>query len=194
MIKYLILIFSLIVSTSAFSQDDDPYVYGDNTPKPKPTNKKKGFDWSNTTIGGGFGLVLGDVTIVEVAPTLGYYLTDNFLVGIGANYAYEENRTYYNYIANTYGGKIFAQYLLENAPLLAHAEIESANIGINYLDSYYEDLQFNLINVYVGGGLKQRMGGNSFVYVLVLYNLNETKESNYFQQNPIIRIGFAIGL
>ncbi len=46
----------------------------------------------------------------------------------------------------------------------------------------------------MGWGFKQRVGGNSYIYILGLWNLNETKESNFVQPNPVIRAGIAIGL
>ncbi len=50
--------------------------------------------------------------------------------------------------------------------------------------------QFN--SFFVGGGYLQRIGGNSGMYFLVLWNLNDTPNSPY--TNPVIRIGFNIGM
>jgi hypothetical protein len=44
----------------------------------------------------------------------------------------------------------------------------------------------------VGGGIKQEIGVNSFLTLMLLYNLNETVNSPY--SNPVIRVGFAVGL
>ncbi|MGB0888480.1 MAG: hypothetical protein ACPGSL_10175, partial [Vicingaceae bacterium] len=180
-----------------FSQNEDAYVYGDNaTNNPKTNNNlKKGFDWSKTTIGGGFALQFGNVTIVSVAPNLGYYLTESFIAGVGINYTYENNKAFTpEYKSSTYGANIYTQYLIPKMPLMAHLELESANIAIKYQSNLYSDITINLINVYVGGGLKQLLGGNSYLYILGLWNLNETKESSFVQPNPIIRGGIAIGL
>lgn len=184
--KKLLAISFMFLTTLAVAQDDG-YVYGDTQPKPK-TPQNSGFDWERVTIGGGFGMTFGDFTYVEVAPNLGYYLTDNILVGVGANYTYYEDK-YYNYKTSIYGGRVFAEYLFENMPFLAHTEAEVINFE-EYLGS-----RINVVNLYVGGGIKQRFGGNSYFYILALWNLNETRESLYFNPpSPIIRGGIAIGL
>jgi len=186
--KYGILIITLILSTSIFSQEEDGYVYGDNTSE--AINKSSGgggFDWSRTTIGGGFGLVFGDYTIIELAPSIGYYVTDNILAGIGGNYTYYNDK-YYNFSTSLYGARVFGEYIFENIPFLVHSELELINI------ENFDGSRLNIINPYIGGGLKQNFGGRSYFYILVLWNLNETKESYYIQPNPIIRGGIAIGL
>jgi hypothetical protein len=190
-----LIILSLLITSIGFAQEEDNYVFGDNATESNSV-KGKGFDWDRVTIGGGVGLMVGNNnTLIGVSPTFGYYITDNILLGLGAEYTYEKNfYTYTPYYANTYGGKAFGQYFFDNMPLLAHVEVESVTIDVNYAQGYYEDEVINMLNVYVGGGLKQRLGGYSFLYALVLYNLNETPESYYIQTNPIIRIGIAIGL
>ncbi len=196
MLKHCLLILTLFISILGFSQEEDSYVFGDKTTSSSSNSSGGGgFDWDRVTIGGGLFLQFGTNSYVAVSPTLGYYLTDNIIVGVGGSYVYEE-RTYavtYPYRATTYSGMVFAEYIFENLPILLHGELEQARIDIKYLDFSDHDT-FDMTNVYVGGGLKQKMGGNSYLYAMVLYNLNETKESNYFQTNPIIRIGIAIGL
>lgn len=187
--KYLIIALTLILSSSTFAQDDDSYVYGDNAPTVKSSNKKSGFDWSRVTIGGGLGMTFGDYTVIEVAPNFGYFLTDNILVGVGGNYTYYNDKIY-NFSTSLYGGRLFGEYIFTNAPLLAHAELEVLNV-----EDFSDGSRVNIVNPYVGGGLKQNFGGYSYFYILVLYNLNTTPESYSLQPfNPIIRGGIAIGL
>jgi hypothetical protein len=188
MIKYFLIIIILAISTLGFSQDEDSYVFGDNTSNNSSVKKSSnGFDWDRVTVGGGLGLTFGTVTYVEVSPTLGYFITDNFLAGIGANYTYYEEKQY-NFKMSMYGGRVFTEYLFDNLPVLAHAELELINI------ESYDNERINIINPYIGGGIKQKFGDNSYFFILVLWNLNETKESYFLQPNPIIRGGIAIGL
>ncbi len=190
--KSSLAILLVFISLGAFAQDDG-YVYGDTPTQPKK-EKQKGFDWNRVTVGGGLFLQFGTNSYIAVSPTVGYYLTDNLITGIGGSYIFEETNTVnFPYKATTYSGSVFAQYIFENLPILLHSEIESAKLTVNYVD-LSDDFVIDMVNVYVGGGLKQNMGGNSFLYVMGLWNLNETKESNYVQTNPIIRVGFAIGL
>jgi hypothetical protein len=192
MIKQILLSVFLIMAIFGYSQDGDSYVYGDNssssTRPAKQPSKDGGFNWSRVTIGGGLGLTFGDVTIIEVAPNFGYYLTDNILAGVGVNYTYyADKRTAFN--TSIYGGRVYGEYLVPNMPLLAHVETELINLEWTATE------RKNIVNVYVGGGLKQALGGTSYVYVLGLWNLNETTESILIRQpNPTIRIGIAIGL
>ena len=175
------------ISIHGFSQEDE-YVAGDNSNNTSNSSGNKGFDWSRATIGGGLGLTFGDITIIEVAPNFGYYLTDQIIAGIGFNYTYYGEKRV-NFSTTIYGGRIYGEYLFKNMPLLAHVETELINLEWTTTE------RKNIVNVYVGGGLKQALGGYSYVYILGLWNLNETTESILIRQpNPVIRIGFAFGL
>jgi hypothetical protein len=191
MIKQFLVSIFLLTSLIGFSQEEDSYVYGDNSSSTKSAsanNDTKGFDWGRTTIGGGLGLTFGDITVIEIAPNFGYYLTDQILAGVGLNYTYYAEKRV-NFSTSIYGGRVYGEYLVPNMPLLAHAEVELINL------EWSDTERKNIVNVYVGGGLKQDLGGGSYVYILGLWNLNETKESVLIQQpNPVIRIGIAIGL
>ncbi|MBL4667764.1 MAG: hypothetical protein JKY30_00680 [Flavobacteriales bacterium] len=188
-----LIIFFIIISFSGFSQEGDSYVFGDSTPN-NSKNSNGGFSWARTTAGGNFYASFGTNSYFLIAPTFGYHLTDNVLVGVGVNYAYEKAQTVlYPYTSTTFGGSIYSQYIFSELPILFHVELESINIKVDFSDNI-ENLTLNLINPYVGGGLKQQIGDYSYIYGIVLWNLNETKESNYIQQNPTIRIGISIGL
>jgi len=196
MLKNILIILVLLMASFGYAQEDE-YVYGDGGGSSKSgSTSSGGFDWDRATIGGGFYAAFGNNSYFLIAPTFGYYFTDNFLIGIGMNYAYESVDVvgYVPYKSNTYGGSVFGQYMIGDLPFLAHAELEYANINIDFESEFVEDLTLNLINPYIGGGLKQRMGDYSYFYAIILFNLNETKESNIIQQNPVIRIGFSIGL
>ena len=186
--KYIFLVIILSVASISIAQDDG-YVYGDTAPKTKTENPNKGgFDWKRVTVGGGFGLTFGDLTIVEVAPTFGYFLTDNFIIGLRGNYTYYNDKIY-NFSTTLYGGSLFTQYIFTDLPFIAHAELEVLNV-----EDFSDGSRVNIINPYVGGGIKQKIGGNSYFYIIALWNLNETPESYSLQPNPIIRGGIAIGL
>ncbi len=188
MLKHSLIILALFISTFGFSQDEDSYVFGDDT-ESSSTNSSKGggFDWERATIGGGLGLSFGTLTVLEIAPNFGYYLTDNVLVGVGGRYSYYKDNVD-NFSTSIYGGRVFGEYLFGKLPFLAHVETELINL------EWTQDVRKNIVNVYVGGGIKQRIGGRSYLYILGLWNLNETKESFILQPNPIIRGGIAIGL
>ncbi len=188
MIRYLVLILGLTFSTVSMAQvDDDAYVYGDDRGSSKTEKESTGkFDWDRVTVGGGLGATFGDITYFEIAPTFGYYLTDNILVGVGGTYIYYSNNIY-NYKTNMYGGNVFTQYMFNNLPVLAHAETAL----MNYY-SFNREKRITTTAVLLGGGLKQDFGGRSYLSILILWDINETEDS--FYPNPIIRAGIAIGL
>lgn len=154
----------------------------------KSAKKKKAFDLDRVIVGGGFGLQFGTVTLVEVSPTIGYLITDNLLAGIGGRYIYyEENYLGSSYQTNIYGGNAFTQYFFtEN--LLGHVEYEMLNLESGFAEAN----RINISSLFVGGGYRSSLGGNSFASILVLYNLNDDINSPY--TNPVIRIGFGFGL
>jgi hypothetical protein len=189
MLKYILIIITLSISILGFSQDEDSYVFGDNVSNNSvvKSSDKKGFDWDRVTIGGGLGMSFGSITYIEVSPSFGYYLTDNILAGIGGNYTYySEEKT--NFSTSLYGGRVFGEYIFNSIPVLAHVELEVINV------ESYDNKRMNIVNPYIGGGIKQRLGGMSYIFILVLWNLNETKESLVLQSNPVIRGGIAIGM
>jgi len=188
MIRYLALILGLTFSVVALGQtDEDAYVYGDDRGSSKTDKVSTGkFDWDRVTVGGGLGATIGDITYFEIAPTFGYYLTDNILVGMGGTYIYYSNNIY-NYKTNMYGANVFTQYLFNNMPVLAHAETALMNY-----ESFTREKRITTTAVLLGGGLKQDFGGRSYLSILILWDINETEDS--FYPNPIIRAGIAIGL
>lgn len=158
---------------------------------------------SRLFFGGNLGLQFGNMTLVDVSPLIGYRLTENVDVGISLTYKYYKVSDYFQYgnttfdlEANILGGGIFTRYnFTEN--LFAHVEIEYLNFNqVNYTiynnGIVKENENVGITSIFVGGGYKQPMGENAFVTIMVLYNLNETMNSPY--SNPIIRVGFAVGL
>ena len=147
--------------------------------------------------GGGFGLQIGTVTIIDVSPHIGYYLTDNFALGIGGTYQYYRYKdSYYkiNYSTDIFGGRLFARYnIIEE--IFAHAEYEYLNYEAALIDplGYFtgDTKRVSVDNVLVGGGYRQNVGGNSWATISVLWNVNETVYTLY--SNPIIRMGVDIG-
>ncbi len=137
--------------------------------------------------GGRLGLQFGDLTAIDVSPMVGYRIKPIWHVGLGLSYGYN----YYRSAAvsnSTYSVRAFQRFFIfEN--LFAHTEIETLNSKVftsfNPVESYRK-----WINSYlVGGGYFQKMGAHSGMYLMVLWNLNETKFTPY--SNPIIRVGFV---
>lgn len=177
------LVFTLSISNCIAQAQDF------NSPKSKPNISRSNFNFDpdRLVFGGNLGASFGNITLVEVAPTIGYLITDNYLVGISGRYIfYEDKRFFPVYRTNVYGGGIFNQYfILEN--VILHAEYEVLN-----LDSRITGLRTNISSVFVGGGYRSSLGGSSYFSVILLYNINDSSESPY--PNPLLRIGFGIGM
>ncbi len=143
--------------------------------------------------GGNLGLQFGDQTVIDLNPMAGYKLTEKLSVGVTVTYIYFKFRDPYNvfpsYSSNIYGGSVFTRYFfLEN--IFAHVEGEVLNLEA--FDFNYQLKRLNVFSLYVGGGYRQPLGDRSSLNILLLYNLNEDRNSPY--QNPIIRIGFGFGI
>jgi len=148
--------------------------------------------------GGYLGAQFGTVTLIEVAPVVSYHFTEKFHAGVGLTYQYYKN-TYYtpDYSTSSYGGSLFGRYFIWR-DLFAH--VEYAPLYVNYYDyfdngsgGYYRVKGATWVHDFlIGGGYRQIIGNKAFMSLMVLWNINESYYSPY--SNPIIRIGFGVGL
>ena len=134
-------------------------------------------------IGGSFSNYGGSF---EISPLIGYKITPDVHVGSRITYIYSK---YSGKSYNDFGGSIFGRYRFLKM-LFAHVEYEV--LSVEYLTYNYENDRRTINSLFVGGGLYQSMGGRGFATIAILYNLLETEYSPY--SNPVIRIGFGIGL
>ncbi|NVO21596.1 MAG: hypothetical protein HXX13_17985 [Bacteroidetes bacterium] len=176
-----------VIIIMAFSglKAQDPINFND---KPKFSLKDHLF------YGGNLGLQFGNVTMVDVSPMIGYKFNPKFGIGFSPTYKYYGYKNYYSdnsdLKTNVFGASIFGRYVIWQN-VFAHAEYE-------YLTYKTKDDQYPSMNlrrdfqsVLVGGGYREAISQNAFMYLLILMNLNETIDSPY--SNPVIRAGFSIG-
>jgi len=145
--------------------------------------------------GGGIGLQFGQVTMVDISPQVGYFVNEYLLVGLGLTYQYASDRTYANYsfTTNVYGGSLFARFYMPfYKSIFLHGQYEYLLYNTNVFSPNLDYEWINVQNVLVGAGFRQHIGGRSGINIMVLWNLNQTDYTLY--QNPIIRIGFDIGI
>lgn len=159
-------------------------------------NGNKGFDPDKLFTGGGLGLQLGTVTLIDISPHIGYFFTDNIALGVGGTYQYYRIKSrYLDYKTDIWGARVFGRYyVIESA--FAHLEYEYLNYEAALVDpfGYYTGSteRVGVDNVLIGGGYRQNIGGNSWINLLVLWNVNQTAYTLY--ENPIIRMGVDVGL
>lgn len=177
------LLFPLLFATASLAQTPDLV--------PRDENQYKESFFDRLYFGGGLGLSFGSQTYVEIAPIVGYKVTERFSTGLGLKYIYSKyHDDYFNYSSNIYGGGPFARFFVVEG-LFLHAEYEWLNLEVPdpLSNRFYRD---NISSVFLGGGYRQMIGSSSAFDILVLFNINESRNSPY--TNPIFRIGFGIGL
>ncbi len=155
------------------------------------------------------GLQFGTLTNIEVAPQIGYHITDRLVIGSGVQYTYFKQNatplTPQSFSTHMYGIKAFTRfYLIVNAEqylpvnlfsdLFAHLEYETINAERRYFDApgFQDEGRFWMNHLFVGGGITQRMGSFSSLTIMALWNLNEGIASPY--NNPLIRVGINLYL
>ena len=143
--------------------------------------------------GGDLGLQFGDVTLIYLAPIVGYKLTQKLGAGFGPSYTYlKDKRHYYSnedYTASSYGGRVFGQYqVIEHA--IAYAEYSLINSDV--IDEFtFRQKRVNISALLLGGGYSQPIGNSYAFNIMVLFDVIQDRYS--YTENPIIRAGFNIG-
>jgi hypothetical protein len=158
--------------------------------------------------GGNLGLALGDVTMVEFSPHVGYYFTPNLTAGIGGKYHFykERNRIVEGIKANSsstniYGFNMFAEYDVvksmafldkswKNAGFFFHFESEVLNLDHNFFQEDKQSGRFWTNNNFIGLGFKQWISPHANLYLMLLYNFNYQADLSPYNDNPSLRIGF----
>jgi hypothetical protein len=189
--RLFLAIFSLVIFSSLT-------LHAQDTIKSPPKLKKHRDILSRMDFGGYLGAQFGSVTIIEVSPQASYRVTESFHAGLGFTYNYYKD-TYYtpDYSASSYGCNIFGRYFIWQ-DLFAH--VEYAPLYVNYYE-YYDNGSGGYYRVkgaswahdfLIGGGYRQMIGDRASMNLMLLWNVNESYFSPY--RNPIIRIGFGVGL
>jgi hypothetical protein len=188
--RYTLLILCYFFVITALAQTDQSAPY---TPSPRviPSDEKPPLK-DRIFLGGNLGLQFGDVTYIYIAPIIGYKITPKLGAGGGPVYSYTKQKisSSYTYTSNTYGGRLFGQYQLFDKVGL-YTEYES--IRTDVYDAFNDQLKRDNINsLFVGGGYVAPIGGNSAFSIMALWNLLEDPYNYY--TNPVIRVGFNVGL
>lgn len=160
------ILFFILVATipfSVFGQDLDPdlqYVPRDTKKTERPIDK--------FFFGGNFGLQVGAVTYVNIAPIAGYKVTPRYRAGVGINYIYTN---YFGQSFHLIGGRLFNQYFVWKGIFL-HAEYEFMNYPTGNVVPGTNKREHNIANAFnLGAGYQQNFGRRAFTSVAVLYNV-----------------------
>ena len=183
-LRFICLLASIFITFYGFSQENEEI----NNEQELSDDNSKFFT------GGNIGVQFGNQTLFNISPMLGYNITKNLGVGIGGTYQYfhYKNTTYNNtFSINEYGGRAFARYIVIYN-IFAYAEYEVLNL--QRFDQYgaINNNRFFVSSAFLGPGYRERIGEKAYIYIMLLWNFNETIESPY--NNPVFRTGIEIGL
>ncbi|MFO0321640.1 MAG: hypothetical protein ACK504_04340 [Bacteroidota bacterium] len=141
-------------------------------------------------LGGNVGASFGSITFINLSPIVGIKINKEFSVGTGFIYNYySQSFAGRNYVSTIYGGNAFARYFVfEN--LFGQVGWDRLSV-IDYRSSIINS-RIWVDNILLGVGYRQLFSDNGALVAMIFYNVNQTPLSPY--QNPIIQIGFNIGL
>ena len=197
---FLILTFLLSINTVCFSQiyiDNQGNIY-DNTKKTntnsnaqilkKQSNSGAGFqfDKSKLSIGGNLGLQLGDYTVVNISPQVGYDFSKYLTAGVGVGYTYLKESHYNTKWTNSYlSFNLFGRfYPVDFLVIGIQPEISRMWQTIKVNGVGYSENKF-VPSFLVGGGL--RYGG---VIAMIQYDVIQDDYSPY-GDNLVYTVGYA---
>jgi hypothetical protein len=105
---------AITIASAAFAQPEYDNPSRKQTDETEPTT---GFKKQNLFLGGNFGLGVGSYTNINISPQIGYHLTPMFDAGVGINFQYISEKTYYSNGADyskisqfVTGGNIFGRF------------------------------------------------------------------------------------
>lgn len=151
-------------------------------------NEGKASKW---TFGGGLGVGFGSNSAfnLQVAPRVGYRLTDDLEAGMIGSVSWQTSDFYKS---TMFGIGPFANYYI------ARSFYVSGNLQhyfANYEDKFYgfKDKQQETA-LYLGGGYMQQLGNNSYMQIGLMYNVLYKENSSMFSSGLIPSVGFVVGL
>lgn len=193
--KRIYIILYLLTSAVGYSQETTPLPPptpnpGLNNPSITPAQKDFNTFKERLFVGGNVGAGFGAATYINLSPLIGCRITKEFSLGGGITYNYYSvNYNNQKYISTIYGGNAFARYMvLENV----FAQVGWDRLSVEDYYALVPNSRTWVDNILVGGGYRQAFSNRGSFVAAIFYNVNQTPLSPY--QNPIIQIGFNIGL
>jgi hypothetical protein len=156
------------------------------TPQAPKTNEPGQVYW-----GGELGVSFGSYFRVSLVPLVGYKVTPKFHVGGKLGFSYVEDKRYETKVTSfNYGGSVFTRYLLVKG-LYAHAEF--AYWSYKYRTENLEGDRTWVPFLLVGGGYVQPVSPSTSLFVELLWDVLNDKNSPYDSTEPWIKVGVGVG-
>lgn len=145
-----------------------------------------GFDKKKLVPGGNFALSFGNPFFVDISPRLGYLVTEEIMLGLGATYI---NYKINSYSFNFYGGQAFGRVkVYEN--IYGNAEMDFLNVPVYYNSG--ENNRRWLVSPLIGASYVVPFDSRGGIQASVLYNLNYQQAYSPYASPVIWRIGFFL--
>jgi hypothetical protein len=191
--KFLITILICINSLFSFSQETKPAFPNSQSATPensKPNQKEFDSFFDRLYVGGNVGAWFGTTTYINLSPAVGCMINKKFSLGVTGTYNYYSQKYYgQKYVSTLYGGGLFGRYLIfENL----FAQVQWEHLSVPDFTSPLPNSRAWVDNLLVGGGFRQKFSDRGSFIAAIYYNINQTPLSPY--QNPIVQVGFNIGL
>ena len=174
--------------------NDQQAVQSSNSKEPQystPPQSKKSFK-ERLYFGGYIGLQFGTYTSIDISPLIGYRVTPDFNVGIGVLYNYtsfDYGGTIGQHGYSSWGGRLTANYTLFNFIALG-IEYQYRTVEVyNVLEQTFENQGVNIL--FLGGGIRQKVGGNTYMFLMAYYDVLQEEYSPY--NSVVLRIGVSAG-
>jgi hypothetical protein len=141
--------------------------------------------------GGYINLSFGNYTVIGAEPLVGYKITPKLSAGVKLRYDYIKDKRYSTtYNTSNYGGSIFARYRIIPA-LYLHAEYAAYNYELYYASEESERKWIPFL--FLGAGYSQRLGGNTWLNIQILFDVLHNSNSPYNRWEPFYSVGIGVG-
>lgn len=171
-LKFLLIIIALGLSTNAVAQQQNP-------------TSNSSF-WKNVRFGGGLGLSIGSgYTNISLAPSAIYDFNKYFSAGVALQGNLTSSKNFYNSL--NYGGSLITLFNpIEEVQLSVELEQLRVNNVYKYVGANYKDNFWNT-GLFLGGGYRT---GN--VTIGARYNVLFNKNKNVYNEAfmPFVRVYF----
>jgi hypothetical protein len=182
---YILLILFLISGLFAAELDDKT----NKTPsEPPPSASSQNKVYYGGTLGFNF---FGDIFRIRIAPMVGYKITPQLSAGIKIGYEYMKDKRYSVEIeSHNYGGSVFTRYRVI-PQIYFHGEF--VYVSYEYQTQGLSSQREWVPMLLLGAGFAQSVGGNTYVFAEVLFDVLRDSNSPYEDWDPIISFGASVG-
>jgi hypothetical protein len=190
--KFLLFNLVFILSLAVYAQEVEEEV-----------KQKKGFQKENLFVGGNFGLTLGDYTLINISPQVGYRFSKLFAAGIGLNGQYvsykqrdQFDNPYRKVSQNVTGLNLFARlYPLEQFFVQVQPEANYIFGNQIFYGPPKEEYKLDAViapSLLLGGGAALPAGSGAFI-ISIAYDVLQDKNTPYGKR-PVYNFGYNFSL